>query len=272
MKLYQMEDSDTDFDSNAPKNAYVRNSKIIQETGGAGESTGIWNKGGVVTVTGSEFSTDFSGQYVPIRYDDGATGTISSNKLSGTHRTGILLRGNGTDATVRGNSVAGSGAKSSKWAENGIQVDQGAVASIVNNEITGHWWDGESYYASTGLILFASNSKVNNNTFHNNEYSMYIGGDDNSGKGNRTSSDIVSQSSFEFKAYGALIAGQSNHFAGNSFSSKEGTGAVGIYVFPNFSNNKVTGNRISGFGTSIVDGGDNSLIKGTPAPPSGAGN
>lgn len=260
------------FDENAPQNAYVRNTKIIQETGGSGKSTGIWNNGADVLVTGSEVSTNFSGQFVPIRYDNGATGTISSNKLIGTHRSGILVRGTGTDVTIRGNSVTGSGAKTGGWAENGIQVDQDAVAEIVNNEITGHWWDGESNFASTGLILFASNSKVNNNTFHNNEFSVYIVGDDNSGKGNRTSSDIVSQSSLEFKAYGALIAGQNNHFASNSFSSIEGTGAVGVYIFPGSSNNKVTGNRISGFEFPILDGGENSLIKGSPASPNGVGN
>ena len=260
------------FNENAPEDANVSNTKIIQETGESGKSTGIRNNGGNVKVTRTEFTTDFSGQYVPIRYDNGATGTISSNKLNGTHRTGILARGSGTDVTIRGNSVTGSGAKSSGWAENGIQVDQGAVAEIVNNEITGHWWDGESNFASSGLILFASNSKVNNNTYHNNEFSMYIAGNNNDGKGNQTSSDIVSQSSFDFKAYGVLFAGENNHFAGNSFSSAEGTGAVGVYIFSGSAKNKVTGNRISGFENPIFDGGNNSLVKGTPAPPNGIGN
>lgn len=253
------------FDENAPKNATVRNTTIIQESAGGGESTGVWNNGGDVTVTRSTFITDFAGQHLSIRYDDGATGTISDNELSGTHRVGILVRGNGTEVHLKGNTIAGSGAKTSGWAENGIQVDQEAVATIVNNEISGHWWDGESNFGSTGLLLWSNDSRVSNNTFRNNEFSIFIFGSTNRVTANETISDVVSVSSHDFKAYGALLAGSDNHLAGNSFSSADGTGAVGIYIYPGSSSNKVTGNRISGFDHPLVDGGESSMIRGTPA-------
>lgn len=257
------------FDENAPKNAYVRNTTIIQETGNSGESTGVWNNGADITVTRSVFMTKFSGQFLPVRFDEGAQGTISSNELTGTHRVGILVRGSDTEADIKDNSIIGSGAKTSGWAENGIQVDQGAMAKIVNNEIIGHWWDGESNFGSTALLIWSDNSKIMNNTFHNNEFSIYLLGNANSVKGNNTSSEIDSQSSLEFKAYGALIAGSENHLAGNSYSSVEGTGDVGIYILPGSSSNKITGNRISGFADSVLDVGDDSMIRGTPAPPQG---
>lgn len=262
------------FDENAPKNAFVRNATVIQETGEGGSSTGLWNNGGNVTVSGSTFDTDFAGQHVPIRFDEGASGTISRNTLNGTHRAGIVVRGEGTSADIRGNSVTGSGAKSSGWAENGIQIDQGATVEVVNNEITGHWWDGELNFASTGLLVFgANNSRFTNNTFRDNEFSMYLGGSNNRATGNRVSSGIVSQSSLNFKAYGALIGGDGNHLAGNQFRADNGTGAVGIYILPGTSVNRVTGNRISGFEFPLFDGGDDSMIRGTPAgnpaPPSG---
>ncbi len=252
------------FNENAPMNATVRGVTINQTSAGGGTSTGIWNKGTDVTVTQSTFTTDYAGQHVPIRFDEGASGMISRNKIDGTHRTAILLRGDDTDVQVKGNTVTGSGAKTSGWAENGIQVDQGASGDITGNEITGHWWDGESNFASTGLMLFGSNAKVTNNTFHNNEFSIYLYGENNKVTGNNTSSDIESQSSLDFKAYGALVAGTDNHLAGNSFSSADGTGAVGVYIFPGTSDSKVTGNKISGFTDPIVDGGDDSLIKGPP--------
>ncbi len=142
------------FDANAPKNASVQNVTIIQETSATGRSTGLWNNGGDITIKRSTFITDFSGQYLPIRFDDGVQGTITGNDITGTHRSAILIRGKNTHANIKGNTVAGSGAKTNGWAENGIQVDQNASAKIIRNNIAGHWWDGESNFASTGLLLF----------------------------------------------------------------------------------------------------------------------
>lgn len=94
-----------------------------------------------------------------------------------------------------------------------------------------------------------------------------MAGDANKVSGNQTSSDIISESSLEFQAYGALVAGSENHLAGNSFSAENG--AVGIYIFPGVESNDVTGNRIQGFVSPIVDGGTDSKVRGTPAPPNG---
>lgn len=247
------------FDENAPKNAVVRNTTIIQETGNSGEVYGLWNNGGEVTVTRSVFTTDFSGQYIPIRFDEGAQGTISSNELTGTHRSAMVIRGQRTNANIKGNSVIGVGPKKSGWGQNGIQVDERASAKIVNNEIIGHWYE-DSGTASTGLFLFgASYSIAINNTFHNNEVSVVLYGNDNEVKGSQTSSDIFSQSS----AYGAWISGSDNHLAGNSFSSADGTGDIGVLILSG-SNSKVTGNKISGFNTPVIDGGNETLIKGLP--------
>ncbi|MCW9706551.1 right-handed parallel beta-helix repeat-containing protein [Fodinibius salsisoli] len=253
------------FDENAPKNAVVRNTTVIQETGNSGTGMGLWNEGAKVMVSRSTFTTNFAGQYVPIRFDAGASGMISKNEISGTHRTGILLRGAGTDIQVKGNTISGSGAKTSGWAENGIQVDQGATADITDNEINGHWWDGESNWASTGLILWGSNAQATNNTFNNNEFGIYLFGEGNKVTGNQTTSNIESQSSFNFKAYGVLVGGTENHLAGNNLSSKEGTGAAGIYIYPGTSYSKVTGNRIKGFAEPVNDSGNDSMIRGTPA-------
>lgn len=253
------------FDENAPKNAVVRNTTIIQTPGTNVSGTGVWNNGANVTVTNSTFLTDVTGQFVPIRYDNGAKGTISRNDLTGTHRVGILVRGTGTEVDIRGNMITGSGAKPSGWAENGIQIDQGATAKVVNNTLEGHWWDGESNWASTAILLWTgTNVGVTNNILVDNEFSIFVVGDNHKITGNRTSSEIVSQSSFDFRAYGLLIAGSHSHFAGNRFTAENG--AVGIYIFPGAENNRITGNRVDGFQWPIVDGGDDTMIRGKPTP------
>ncbi|MEX0995140.1 MAG: right-handed parallel beta-helix repeat-containing protein, partial [Balneolaceae bacterium] len=253
------------FDENAPGNAFVRNVTVIQETGAGGLIMGIWNNGGEVTVSKSTFRTDVAGQYIPIRFENGATGTISDNSLTGTHRSGMVIRGEDTNVRIRGNSIAGSGAKSSGWAENGIQVDQGATASILNNTVEGHWWDGESNWASTGIMLFGSDhSAVTNNKLTDNEFSVIVFGDDNTVKGNRTNSKIISESSFEFRAWGILVAGSNNDLSGNGLTATEG--AAGIYIYSSSEGNKLTGNRIRGFEWPIVDGGEDTMARGNPSP------
>jgi hypothetical protein len=44
------------FDADAPRNAVVRRTTVIQETGAGGVIMGLWNNGGAVTVTASTSS------------------------------------------------------------------------------------------------------------------------------------------------------------------------------------------------------------------------
>ena len=202
-------------------------------------------------------------QFVSIRYDD-ATGTIRGNTLEGAHRAGIVARGDQTDVTIHGNSVIGTGAKTSGWAENGIQVDQGAVATIRNNHVEGHWWDGESNWASSGIMLFDSDkSSAIGNTLVDNEVSFYIIGDDNKLRANRITSSIVSDSSLEFRAWGAIVLGDRNDLAGNRFIETNNNGAVGIYELGE--RNKLTGNQIRGFEEPVLSYGTDALVRGNPS-------
>lgn len=227
---------------------------------------GVYVAGADVDVTDSsvDVAEDFPGQFLSVAYRDGASGTISGNDLTGAHRTAVLLRGDGTDVAVSNNTIDGTGAKTSGWAENGIQVDQQATADISGNAIRGHWWDGESNFASAGIMLFGGDgSQVTNNTLVDNEFSVYLGSDDNHLSGNDTSSSIDSE---RFQAYGVLIDGDGNHLAGNRFSADDG--AVGIYVLSGTAN-RLTGNRTDGFDTGVVDSGDDTAEHGNPSPASG---
>ena len=205
-------------------------------------------------------AANYPHQFISMTYREGATGTIRASSLTGAHRAGIVIRGAGTDVTVFKNTIQGTGAKTSGWAENGIQVDQGATARISSNIVAGHWWDGASNFGSTGILLFTSNSQVVNNTMIDNEFSVFLVGDDNHVSGNQTSSTIVSTSVWNFRAWATLIAGNRNHLAGNHFTAENG--AAGVYIYAGATANQLTGNRINGFETLIWDDGDGTVARG----------
>lgn len=227
---------------------------------------GIYVHGANVNVTSSQINVDedYPNKFVPITYHDGATGDIRNNKLHGAHRSGIVIRGEGTDVRITKNTIEGTGAKTVGWAENGIQIDQDATADIRNNTVKGHWWDGESNWASTGIMLWGSNnSNVVNNKLADNEFSIYLGGNDNSAKGNRIRADIISESSLEFSAWGILVAGSNNDVSGNGLSATNG--GAGIYVVSDVTGNKLTGNRIRGFQWPVINDGDDTMARGNPS-------
>lgn len=250
------------FDGDAPDGAFVRNVTVLQNSGANVGGGGVYNRGADVTVSGSTFETDVTGQYVPVRFDSGAQGVISGNEITGTHRSGILIRGAGTDARVSGNTVVASGPKTSGWAENGLQIDQQATASVVDNTFAGHWWDGGGNWASTALMVFSADVSVTNNTFVDNEFSILVFGDGNTVTSNTTSSAVLSDT---YAAYGVLLFGNDNHLAGNRITAT-GDAAVGLYIYAGSGPNRVTGNRFSGFEDEIYDGGDGTMIRGKPTP------
>lgn len=229
---------------------------------------GIYVDGADVDITNSSVTVedDYPHQFISVAYIDGASGTLSRSDLSGAHRVGLLVRGEGSDVNARGNKIVGTGAKTSGWAENGVQVDQGAMVTFTNNDVADHWWDGDGNkpWASTGVMLYgADNSSVTNNTFTDNEISAFVFGDDNSFKSNKTSSDVVSESIHNYIPWGVLVGGSDNDITGNRLTATDG--GAGIYIFPGSEGNKLTGNRISGFTWPIVDGGEDTMEHGNPS-------
>ncbi|MDZ7744804.1 MAG: right-handed parallel beta-helix repeat-containing protein [Candidatus Saccharibacteria bacterium] len=223
---------------------------------------GIYVDGAKVDVRNSSVTVeeDYANRFVGVTYQDGASGAVRNSELTGALRAAVVVRGANTDVSVQKNLIAGTGAKTSGWAENGVQVDQGATASIKNNQIEGFWWDGESNWASTAIMLFADKSSVVNNDVKDSEFAFYVSGDKNKVKGNTTNSTVVSS---VFSAYGILVSGEKNHIAGNKLTSDDG--AVGVYFFPGSEKNRLTGNRVSGFAYPVYDGGDN-VVRGLVTP------
>src|SRR6266849_1312910 len=103
---------------------------------------------------------------VGIYFTNGASGDISGNSVSAYQKGGIVVNGDGTTATVTGNTVTGLGPVDF-IAQNGIQVSRGAVATVRGNDIAENFYTGEAgvpnpagaspegfEYFSTGLLLF----------------------------------------------------------------------------------------------------------------------
>lgn len=143
----------------------------------SGEQSGIRSTGGRVTITDNAIvGGPVSGQFLGISAIAGAWVTVEDNEIAANHRVGVLLRGVGTDGHLRRNDIVGSGPITSGWAENGIQIDQDAQASVQNNRIEGHWWDN-SDWASAGVLAMSDHVRMTDNEIVGNDAGVWILGD-----------------------------------------------------------------------------------------------
>lgn len=220
---------------------------------------GIYVQGANVDVTNSSVAVEvgYGHQFVAVTYRAGATGTISGNNLTGPHRVGILLRGSGTSVVVDSNEIIGTGPKSTGWAENGIQIDQGATATVKKNLIADHWWDKDNF-VSTGLLIQTDGVTAHQNNLHNNDLGAYLIGNDNNFIQNMvgiTYEEVVIED-----IYGVFVWGNGNGVRQSTITSNTGTG-LGLGVMG--TGNKLIRNTVSGWDEDVWDGGDDTVW---PAP------
>jgi len=97
--------------------------------------------------------------------------TIQRNHLSRYQKGGMALFDG--DFQVTGNTVDGLGPVA-YIAQTGIQLTAGATGTLVNNTITGHWYNGDDW-SSTGILLWSSGGvKVTNNRLAENQVGIYL--------------------------------------------------------------------------------------------------
>ena len=117
----------------------------------------------------------------------GASGDISGNSVYAYQKGGIVVNGDGTTATVTGNTVTGLGPVDF-IAQNGIQVSRGAVAMVRGNDISGNFYTGHVgvgpnpggqnppgwEYFSTGLLLIQAgkDASTSRNHFSDNQHNF----------------------------------------------------------------------------------------------------
>jgi parallel beta-helix repeat protein len=137
------------------------------------------------------FGSTYCGEGIRIGTPRGASvhqeghGTIRNVIVSGYMKNGIVVAGPLSTATIEGNTVTGVVPNTAN-AQNGIQISYGAVATIVNNEVSDNWcgprfncgpnpFDPIAPYQSSGILLYqagASTVILENGVF-NNDVGIY---------------------------------------------------------------------------------------------------
>jgi len=122
---------------------------------------GVVNNGGNVTITRSRIhdigENPFNGDQhgVAIYFADGsmAKGSIKNNVIYNYQKGGIVVNGVGSSAPISGNTVTGLGPVNF-IAQNGIEVGDGAQATVSDNKVTGNSYTGPNGASSGGILVF----------------------------------------------------------------------------------------------------------------------
>jgi parallel beta-helix repeat protein len=175
----------------------------------------------------------------------GQTGTavIEDNEISGYQKNGITVRGNGSAADIIGNQITGAG-PTSVIAQNGIQISNGASATLINNLVTGNDYTGATW-TSTGILLYsaADGVELDGNTVSGNQLNVYVYDSDNLQVTGNTLSDATDWG-------GLLLYSSNNAFVdGNLFSGNAETG-LSIY---DSGNTTITNNQFLNNGWGYND-------------------
>ena len=121
---------------------------------------------------------------------DAGHATLTSDTVETYQKNGITVDGGGSTATITGVTVVGAGI--APIAQNGIQISDGAKATITGADVTGNECDETAVPAcgpnpdadtqSVGILLYdAGTTTVKNSTSSNNDIGIYNFGDDATG-------------------------------------------------------------------------------------------
>lgn len=214
--------------------------------------------GGTVDVTGNtiDAADDIVRRFVGVGVVGGATVEGRRNEITGAHRVGVVVRGSGTTVDVSRNTIVGPGPRTTGWADNGVQLSDGASGSVRANVVDDHWYAPNSF-VSSGLIAFADDVVVQRNHFGNNDLAVGYAGDRN----NVIHNDIeVTYPMTTTDHYGVYdLGGTNNGIRQNSITAAGGSSAaIGIIVLGD--NTKLIRNRLDGWQTPILDAGDDTKL------------
>jgi len=101
------------------------------------------------------------------------SGTVKDNLIDDFQKGGVVISAVGSDVAVENNTVVGIGPTALIGA-NGIQVSDGAMASIKNNDISGNVYTPATV-VSTGILLYAPGViTVEGNDVSDNDVNIYV--------------------------------------------------------------------------------------------------
>jgi len=155
---------------------------------------GLYNAGGSidhVTITNikeTPLNGDQGGGDAIYAYnEDGSTRTldISTSTISNYQKNGMTLKGAGLSVDVSGNTVTGEGL-TGVIGQNGIQVSDGATGTITYNQVSGHVYTGNDWWAAGILIYRSDNISILHNTLSADQADIYITQGSNNTVGDNT--------------------------------------------------------------------------------------
>ncbi len=108
--------------------------------------------------------------------------TMTDSTVGGYQKNGLTIDGQGSTATITGSTVRGIG-PTTQIAQNGIQVSNGAQATITKSSISGNECNypsvcgpnGLTQYGGTGVLFYgaAAGSSVRDSTISDNDAGVY---------------------------------------------------------------------------------------------------
>jgi len=172
------------------------------------------------------------------RAGNAANMTISGNDISDVQKNAIVVTdfygGTAVNANVSGNTVAGNG-PINYIAQNGIQVSNGATATVANNDVSGYDYTPNTW-AAVGILLYgAGATSVTGNNVHNNMEGLYV---------QSTDGVTASGNTFSNTRDTAVFVSLSNNgtYATNTITGQPGS--YGMYVYDASTNNNVHDNAV----------------------------
>lgn len=247
------------YNQNGKINNVSLSGTVAGSNGSSTNQYGIYVDGANVRLTNSSVAVDdaYPNRFVSIAYQNGASGNIRGNDVTGAHRAGILIRGPETNAVVSSNSLIGIGPKDTGWAQNGIQVDDEAGATIKDNLVEGHWWNLDNF-VSTGIGIYSKNVNVQKNEVLNNDLGILLFNDSVNVHHNAIE---ITYEAIDIAGIYGILAYPGNNNVGirqNSIISSVESG-IGLGVFGT-TNAKLIRNDVNGWATNLLDAGDETKL------------
>ena len=227
------------------------------------------NAGPAIAVTISNFNI-INGA-TGIQVWDNAQMTIDQNTISGYAKNGITFDpysqpgAGGVSGTISNNVITGMGVTDG-IAQNGIQISDNNTATITNNQISNHQWNGVGWWAD-GIIVDGDHVVVSNNTLNANDVGIEVDGNSAPAHDNTISNNTISNST-----YNGIYSwnGINNTYSGNQISLTHAASndAWGIALdgngAPGADNNTVSNNTIqtSDVGIYMSSGNDGNTFTG----------
>lgn len=223
---------------------------------------------------------------------------IVGNDINGYERGGIGANGDGgahpaPEVKIVNNEITGSTGIGEAWGPNGIQVGFGAEGQVYGNVVKDNRYSDSGPVAACVLVFESDNVSVKNNTISNCDIGLSVGtwgwfrktADENQFVKNEISNTLFGVAlEAVAEPYGGALTQMDptlqNTKVVNNRLQQGGIGSanpsVGVWVVtedniengygPIAHNNKVIANQITGFDTSVDDGGAATKVQANDRP------